>query len=380
MGKIIAYVTASDVYDDSRVTKELQALLEAGYKIVVYGWDRSGTAEKMCNKLYSKHGGQIKCCFFKKSDGGKVIKKLYVRYMWCRWLKTQLLKNEQIEIIHACDFDAGFIVRKVSEKKNIPYVYDIFDYYIDAHSILALVARVIEKQEINVINHAYATIICTEERREQIKKANPREIVVVHNTPEVEKCNSSNLEYDYAYCGGLYSDRLILEIARLHKKYNSMKFIFAGGGDYETEVRKCGENENFVYVGRIPYDEVLNVEAKTKVLSAIYAPVNRNHRLCAPNKFYEALALGKPVIVCKGTGIDTIVKENEIGVVINYSAEEFYAALEYLLKNEALRIEMGNRARELYEHEYTWTEMKKRFLNIFMSISNNTRLTIRESQ
>jgi glycosyltransferase involved in cell wall biosynthesis len=118
----------------------------------------------------------------------------------------------------------------------------------------------------------------------------------------------------------------------------------------------------------VPYAEVLKVEQQSRVLSAIYEPITRNHRLCAPNKFYEALALGKPLIVCKGTGIDKIVEENNIGCVIEYNVQEFYRVLRELKGNPSLCKGMGERARKLYEEKYKWSIMQEKLLNCYSKL------------
>lgn len=130
-------------------------------------------------------------------------------------------------------------------------------------------------------------------------------------------------------------------------------------GTYSKFAEELAEqHENFAFLGTLPYSRVLQTAARSRVLSAIYEPTIRNHRLCAPNKFYEALALGKPVIVCRGTGIDKIVEQNNIGAVIDYDASQFYDAVRTLAEDEQLRKEMGVRARTLYEEKYKWSIMK----------------------
>ena len=64
-------------------------------------------------------------------------------------------------------------------------------------------------------------------------------------------------------------------------------------------------------------------EKQTELLGMITAGVQTLVRLrpdCVRYKLYEAMALGKPIIVCKNTGIDSFVKENNLGAVINYDA------------------------------------------------------------
>ena len=90
--------------------------------------------------------------------------------------------------------------------------------------------------------------------------------------------------------------------------------------------------------------------------------------MCAPNKFYEALALAKPVIVCRGTGIDKVVEENTVGIVIDYDSEQFFKAVDYLINNQDICEEMGTNARQLYEKKYKWEIMKERLLELYDKI------------
>ena len=206
-------------------------------------------------------------------------------------------------------------------------------------------------------------------RKKQIEKSSPQKLVVIHNSPDVDMAKHQVEEFDYVYCGVLNGGRLIKEILDLYEKNANYRFAFAGAGIFEKKARQLdAEPDNFLFTGSIPYSEVLEIESKSKVISAIYEPSARNHQLCAPNKFYEALALGKPLIVCNGTGIDRVVKENKIGIVINYNAEEFYRALQQLCLNEELRHEMGERARSIYEQKFKWTLMKNRLIEIYRGV------------
>lgn len=366
---IVAFTRSSTIFDDSRASKELFAFLEAGYKVIVFGWDRSGKAVVECTELFKEYKDSIRFKFYSGSTGESKISKIVSRMKWNKWLKSQLASLKHIDIIHACDYDTGCAVRKIANRMKIKYVYDIYDYYVDAHPVPAALKNIIENDETRIINDATATIICTEERKAQIKKASPQKLIVIHNSPEVEELTSCNIQYDYVYCGSLYGGRLIEEILSNYPDNCNLKFVFAGYGEYKgIAAELCSKYENFQYLGAIPYSEVIEAEKKSKVISAIYEPSKRNHQLCAPNKFYEALALGKPVIVCRGTGIDSVVKKYKIGLVIEYTADSFYSALETLLKNEDLCMEMGKRGRKLYDEKFKWSIMKNRLLETYCSI------------
>lgn len=364
----IAFIRAGGIYSDSRSTKEIIALAEAGHNVIVIGWDRSGEAARKCRDIFDKYKKSVSFEFHRqKTESGSGIKNLTKFFSWFGFVEKTLRKIiNDVEWVHACDLDSGWPAYRVCKRLNKKLVYDIFDYYVDSHSLPTAMRGVVEKMEISVINYADTTIICTEERREQIQKANPHKVVVIHNSPDVREVAFDVPEvWDYVYCGAFVEDRLIKEVMEDYTNHKSMRVLFAGGGKYQSLAEECAKEENFVYKGKIPYSEVLDIESQTAVLSAIYSPSKRNHRLCAPNKFYEALALGKPVIVCRGTGIDRIVKDNDIGAVIEYDVKEFYDALSALLSNQERRKNIGERARRVYLEKYDWSIMEKRLLAIY---------------
>ena len=368
--KTVVYIRAADVFNDSRATKEIRALIAAGYRVVILGWDRSGKSEIKCRELFSDCSNVGIDFYPAVVSDGLGLRNIDKLLGWVLWVGKKLKQLKHVDIVHACDLDAGMGAFSYCRRKRIPLVYDIYDYYVDSHYIPSVAVSLVERMEIALINLAQITIICTEERREQIAKAKPRKVIVVHNSPDIDEYQAvCEPAYDYIYCGGLNDRRLVREILEGYESNCDLKFFFAGHGTYVPVAERLSEQyENFTFAGSLTYAKVLEEEAKALAIAAIYEPTIRNHRLCAPNKFYEALALGKPIIVCKGTGIDKIVEEHAIGTVIDYSAEEFYHALRALKADPELCMEMGQRARKLYEDKYRWSKMEKVLLDAYENI------------
>ncbi len=366
----VLFVRASSIYDDSRATKEILALLEKGHNVHVVGWDRNGDSKNRTEQVFSKYSEQIVFDFFSfQLEQGIGLRNIDKLLEWIRWTNKVVKKNRHYDVVHACNLDGALGVWKYARKNGIKIIYDIYDYYIDSHKIPKGLENLVERLEINIINAADATIICTEERREQIAKAVPRKLEVIHNSPNVAAVDQKEILYDYTYCGSLYGQRLLQEIFDAYSENNHIRFGIAGSGEFADMARDLDNKfESFSYLGPLSYDEVLDIESKSKVISAIYEPSIRNHRLCAPNKFYEALALAKPVIVCRNTGIDKIVEKNRIGIVIDYDPHQFYEALNYLLSNQDACFEMGLNARHLYEQKYKWDIMKERLVKLYDEI------------
>ncbi len=372
MEKII-FVRATGLYDDSRASKEIMALLEAGYIVDAIGWDRDGRAKEEAPETFKKYLDRISFNFYEKDakNGLGGIKGIGKELGWQRFIKKCVKKEKEFFAIHCCDLDSVLGLEMYIKRRKLHLIYDIFDYYVDSHNFPSVLSETLESKEIKAINMAYATIICTEERREQIAKATPKQVVVIHNSPDIANAPQNDEIYDFAYCGMMYDKRLIQEILEGYPKHAGLKFAFAGNGPFSSMAADLGAKySELTYFGPIPYAKVLEIESKAKVISAIYEPMVRNHRLCAPNKFYEALALGKPLIVCKGTGIDKIVEENKLGFAINYDADEFYEALLYLTSHEDERKEMGERARLLYEEKYKWSFMKEKLIALYKGLEN----------
>ena len=302
------------------------------------------------------------------------LDKLLKWFMWVNQCLENLICYSGEYIIHACNLDAGipaYWFLKHHRRDSIKMVYDIFDYYVDSHHIPSLFKNYIERLEISVINRADITIICNEARRKQIRKSQPRHLLVIHNAPDLRNIELPAVknQYDYAYCGSLAPVRLLREIFDIYAENQDISMVIAGYGMYETIAKKVNKKfSNFYYKGTLSYPEVLKTEASSKVLSAIYDPSVANHKFAAPNKFYEAMALGKPIIVCKGTGIDVIVEKYKLGIVIPYDARAFYDAIRKLLKNPALCTQMGNKARNLFLNQYNWEKMEKLLLKTYDSL------------
>lgn len=374
MIKTVVLIRSTSIYNDSRATKEILSLSKGGYHVIVLGWNRDGVADEKCHEIFSDdvqfyfYGTQLKNIGFRNID------KLACWFMWIRRQLNSIIDRNNVTIIHACDLDAGlpawwFVKQK--GKHNIKFVYDIYDYYVDSHSIPSLIKNNIENLEIAIINQADLTIICNEERKWQIRHANPRNLLVIHNSPDLRGIELPHNEekYDYAYCGSLAPMRLLKEIFDLYAIHQDLHVAIGGFGIYDTLAEELASRyEHFSFKGVLSYSEVLKTESSSKILSAIYDPSITNHKLAAPNKFYESMALGKPLIVCEGTGIDKIVKKEDLGIVIPYNAKAFFSALNSLLENVELCKLMGNNSMKLFQKRYSWVHMETKLLDMYKKL------------
>lgn len=371
MGKKSIVIARSNGVDpDSRVEKEANTLAKSGYDVIILAWDRTKNYKEKIESIKLADSKVVRISFGAKAEFGAGLKSLksYLKFQYR--LFWWLIKNRnKYDVAHLCDFDTAYIGSKAARicKKRI--VFDIFDYLsTDAKTIIQ---KVIKKAEDRIIDRASATIICTEERKLQIKDANPRKLTVIHNTPaELPKGSSLRLENSNSirvvYIGILQDYRLLKEMIRAIEKMESVELHIGGFGKHEDYVKKESEtHDNIFFYGKMSYQDVLGLEEQCDIMTAIYDPTIGNHYFAAPNKFYEALFLGKPLIMVENTGMSNVVKKNDIGILINYSEESFVDGILRLMNKKGEWHVMGEKMKRIYEEKYSWNEMEKRLLALY---------------
>ena len=368
--KNVLFIRSNPVNPDSRVEKETACLSRAGYNVTIFGWDRSSTYSLQKRKLNAF--GEIITIYRIgiKAGYGNGIKNIFnlIRFQAAiiRFLNTH--KNI-FDVIHACDFDTAVPSFFVTNKKNTRFVYDIFDFYVDSFAVPSVFKPLILAADKHIINNSDAVIICTEQRKAQIQNTNPKKVVVIHNSPpkllhEGKIVNNSKIKI--AYFGILSHGRLIEELLNVVANNNDLQLYIGGFGALEDIVlEKSKSCSNIKYFGRIAYDRVLQIEQAVDLMTAIYDPQIPNHRFAAPNKFYEALMLGKPLIMAKNTGMSEIVKDNEIGALIDYSEIGLVHGIDELITKRGKWVNMSLKMKMLYENEYSWSVMENRLVTLY---------------
>ena len=371
----VYYVRSTSIINDSRASKEITSLITNGYSVYLLGWDRDKRIKDYDNIAINDN--KVIGKFFRfKANYGESKRTILGLFLYQFWLLYRLIKdNKKYYVIHACDFDCGFISNLVAILFNKKLVYDIYDYYTDSRPMPNKIERIVNKLENNIINNAEITIICGEWRKQQIKDANPKELIVIHNTPDIKFIKdisiikSKSKKFKLAYVGILQDHRLIMEVVDKIKGNSNYEIHIGGFGIYESDLIKLSkEYDNVFFYGSLKYDEVLSLEKESDILFATYDPSIKNHKYSAPNKIYEAMALSKPIIVCENTGIDSIITKNNIGLVVKYDAIDFMNKLDKLRSEKKLLKDMGNNANRLYKEKYSWEKMENILLKEYKKI------------
>jgi glycosyltransferase involved in cell wall biosynthesis len=132
--------------------------------------------------------------------------------------------------------------------------------------------------------------------------------------------------------------------------------------------QKAEEYPNVFFYGKLPYENTLSLENDCDLMVALYDPVVRNHRYCAPNKFYEAIMLGKPIIMANNTGFDDIIRENNIGITVDFSKQGLESGISALAERRNEWAEMAQRENALYNKQFSWRIMAQRIKRLYKDL------------
>lgn len=358
---------------DPRVDKEARALAAAGHQVTALGCDRSGSLPR----VEDRDGFRIRRLAV-VSERVSGLHNLWPMLRWQAGLFRWLAANRaQYDLIHACDFDTVLpaLLCKCFWKKKV--IYDIFDLYADMlRATPAPLVKLVRRVELFAIGKADATLLADDARREQIAGSKPRRLEVIYNAPEDIHIKAGNRPPGFrlyiAYIGLIQKERGLLPMLHVLQRHPEWHLDLAGYGGDEKEILQTSEKmENVTWHGRVPYEQALQLSAASDVLFALYDPSIPNHRYSSPNKIFEAMLLGKPVIVAQNTNMDRLIATANCGLIVKYGAEdELETALKQLADHPELRDALGQAARKAYDHQYSWNRMQTRLIKLYEEVSN----------
>lgn len=370
----VCILRSNPVRPDSRVEKEAWSLAKAGYDVHILAWDRDTNVEEISDYIQVADVQIPITRLGYKASYGEGMKNLKA-FLAFQFGMRKWLRKHDFDVVHACDFDTAFFSKGVVRRKKEKFVFDIFDFLYGEPK--GIVQTTVKRVQLQIINNADATIICTEERNKQIIGSSPKKLMVIHNTPasaQFRQCDKKTKETNrikIVYVGILQDFRLLKEIADAVSANNNIEFHVGGFGKYEDYFKNMAKNfDNIYFYGRLTYDQTLSLENECDIMLAIYDPAIENHRFAAPNKFYESLMLGKPVVMVKNTGMSQVVENNGIGVLIDYSKDGFVSGINKLIEMKDNWHSIGEKMKELYKDQYCWDEMERRLIQIYAELQN----------
>ncbi len=163
--------------------------------------------------------------------------------------------------------------------------------------------------------------------------------------------------FNIAYAGAIVPDEginLVVNAAiTLHKKYPYVKLLLFGKMALlvEKTERKIEESQ-FIIHKTVPRTKLLSCFSDVDVFAYPANPNIPYHNTTRPTKFFEYIGSEIPFIATRCEGLK-MISDGKGFLWVDYSAEDFYEKLEYLLSNPSERMKLSRELHEL-KQDNTW--------------------------
>lgn len=343
-GRRVVVLRSLPLDSDSRTTKMIQAYADAGFPARALAWNRGRTGQPADDILYYEGQGKI---------GGKWRNLRHV-LAWFLFLARRLVGDRKhYDIVHVIDFDTAIIGVPMARLLGKRVVYDGYDHFGSGRGG-RLARSFFSWIEDRLIRASDIVILPSRKRVDQYRIADlgPRIISnIPDDMPEVAMDGAAADEerpLTIVYVGTLEAVHRGLEyLPQLCAKHPGIEVVVGGLGGLEPHfVETARELDNLRFVGKLAYDEALHLMAGADCLYGPYLLTFDYHVYAAPNKMYEHVLLGKPLITNEGTPVGDFVGEHGTGFLFDGSGVDLDRLAGTLTRENCAQV--GARARHLW--------------------------------
>jgi len=238
-----------------------------------------------------------------------------------------------------------------------------------------ILSKIFALYEHRVCSKFDAVIAATPCIGEKFSKINPK-TVEINNFPLLDELsNTSNWSQklnEVAYVGGITKIRGIEEVIHSLNFTQEIKLNLVGEFS-EKEVEESVKNNKgwdkvnqFGFLDRVQVNEVL-AKSKAGLVTFLPAP---NHLDSQPNKMFEYMSAGLPIITSDFPMWRKIVDSSQCGVCVNpLDPKSISQAILYLIDQPVEAEKMGKNGRKAIEEKYNWSVEEKKLFQLYRDLS-----------
>jgi len=364
--KIIVSVT-TDLISDQRVHKICLSLCNSGHHVTLVG-------RKLNNDFFLKRSYKIKRfnMFFKKG---------FLFYLFFNIRLFFFLLFKKCDVYFSNDLDTllpNFLVSKIKKK---PLIYDSHELFTEVPELInkkfvKSFWLYIEKKIFPRLNHV---ITVSEGFASFYHNKYKNSILVIRNVPFLnndflKKENSFKFfnykkdQINIIYQGALNKDRGIKLMIEMMEYLNANFYLF-GSGDIEEKLKKHmeqkGLSNKIFFIGRIGFEKLQHITPKFDLGLSFEEDSCLSYRYSLPNKIFDYIHAGVPVLCSNLPDVSKFIKENNVGQVLNSRDPKKIAlqAREIISKKETYYKHLS-----ITKNKFYWEQEQEKVINLFDSL------------
>ncbi|AKG22719.1 hypothetical protein IJ00_16835 [Calothrix sp. 336/3] len=390
---------------DRRIILEAKTLIKAGHKVTLLAGFETPKEEHFEQNgidihryCYDWDDERLKAIRAKLPRNESLVRFVNKAYMFLAKRFLEISPFDQFIISKALDFPAdAYHVHDLpclkagyyaSKARNVPLIYDAHELYYAQEVLPAKLQKIYFKLEKKYIKYPNIVITVNEfiaslmAERYQIKE--PKVImncteIPNHFQPDIAKQklqNKGKIPSDYKiilYQGWISSERNLDTLIKGVKWFPpNACLVIIGYGDYEKNLRQIAEQEGIsekvFFLGQVPSEEMLNYSSGADIGVIPYLPIDDNHLYCSPNKFFEYILAGVPIIAEKLPFFQKMSEQYGVVQTANMSSPESFGNMVSQLLSEEETLEQMKISCHNASKELNWDEESKKLLLFYQDI------------
>lgn len=335
----------------------------------------------------------IKVIYYKEeySQSMNIIKRLksYLGFVWKSYKEAKKQKDIDLVIATSTPLTVGITALYMRKIRKVPYVFEVRDLWPEVPIQMGafkspLVIKPMRWFEKTIYRNAEHVIALSPGMQDGVLKYLPKEKTsMIPNMSKIDRFWSREINKEllkelgleenvfkvihFGALGLANAGHTIIESAKLLKDDASVQFLFVGGGSQEDELKQMcidyGLNNVLFYEKMVmkKMSETVNL-CDVSMVSFKDLPILYTN---SPNKLFDSLSAGKPILVNSAGWTKDMVEENACGYYVNPNKpEELVEKVKYLQNHPEVVKSMGRNARKLAETTYDKSLLCKQFAEV----------------
>ena len=312
------------------------------------------------------------------------------------WRVFWLALRQDADIYHFHDMElclVGWLLHRLKDKPVIYDVHENFPEFMLDKAWLPMGLRrpigcLVKAYELWVARRIQGIIVVNQLLKERFEKVNTHVVLLGNYPPRVsalsrqyaqlsENMSSSSCQLqDLIYIGPIGSDRgldvMVDVIKQLHDRYPQLRLLLLGPIMPEAKKIMDGPVEDWTnsvqWLGVVPHEELHSYLHRSLAGLLLYQP-SLNNILGTPNKLFEYMAAGLPVVCSNFVFMRQYVESAQCGLLVDpQDSSAVSDAVEKLLQDPRDARAMGERGRQAVVNQFCWETVERDLLSLYASL------------
>jgi len=318
----IYHITINPIDYERRILNQAKSAIDIGHQVEIISLKIPENEDE--NRQLKPYILPLETPFYK----GGILKFLHFN-----WKSFLFLIKKPLTIIHCHDLWVLPAAVLLTLLKKCHLIYDAHEFYggLEIFNRNKIRKKIWMAVEYLAIPWVDVLITVSEPLAELYQEKYPKlkNVRVIRNLPKMEAFRRGLKSKGFAvtenavvlYQGHFRPGRGLLNLVEAFSVIEDAHLVMIGGGELEEDLKRIVEKKNLTkrvtFVGYIPTDELIRTSAQADLGVVLFEPTSINYSYALPNKFFEYIMAGLPVLASKIKTFEDYVENYQVGLTVD---------------------------------------------------------------